>query len=248
VEPPAVSFVNISASRGGRSVLHDVSLTVEAGETVALVGRSGSGKTTLLRLVNRLLVPDAGRLLVNGRDVVQWDPIELRRRTGYVIQGAGLFPHMTVAGNIGTVPSLLGWEQARIDARVDALLAVVGLEPGEFRSRWPDELSGGQQQRVGLARALAANPPLLLMDEPFGALDPITKRELHAEFKRVRSHSAAPGSSAPFAAVMVTHDIDEAFQLADRVAVLHDGRIIAIGTRAELEATPDARVVALVKR
>jgi osmoprotectant transport system ATP-binding protein len=251
VEPPAVSFVNISASRGGRTVLHDVSLTVGARETVALVGRSGSGKTTLLRLVNRLLDRDAGRLLVNGRDVGQWDPIDLRRRTGYVIQGAGLFPHMTVAGNIAVVPSLLRWDQARIGARVDELLVLVGLDPSEFRSRWPDELSGGQQQRVGLARALAANPPLLLMDEPFGALDPITKKELHAEFKRIRGDSALspdPGSSAPFAAIIVTHDIAEAFHLADRVAVLHEGRIIAAGTRAELEAAPDARVVALVKQ
>ena len=237
----AVTFHDVSASRGGRPVLHDVSLSVGGRETVALVGRSGSGKTTLLRLVNRLLTADAGRVVVTGRDVLEWDPIELRRRTGYVIQEAGLFPHMTVAGNIATVPTLLNWDLSRIRARVDELLSLVGLEPREFRDRWPDELSGGERQRVGLARALAADPPLLLMDEPFGALDPITKAELHAEFARVQS-------ALHRAVILVTHDITEAFQLADRVAVLHDGHLIAIGDRAELTASADPRVTALVKR
>ncbi|HJU43893.1 MAG TPA: ATP-binding cassette domain-containing protein [Vicinamibacterales bacterium] len=236
---PAVVFDEVSASRGGRRVLHGVSLAVGQRETVALVGRSGSGKTTLLRLVNRLVTPDTGRVLVDDRDVAEWDPIVLRRRTGYVIQEVGLFPHMTVAGNIATVPTLLDWDRDRIAARVDELLALVGLEPGDFRHRWPDELSGGQRQRVGLARALAADPPLLLMDEPFGALDPITKGELHAEFKRVQA-------AMHRAVILVTHDISEAFQLADRVAVLHDGRIVAVGTRAELTASLDPRVVALV--
>ena len=236
---PAVSFQNVRASRGGRAVLHDVSLTVGQRETVALVGRSGSGKTTLLRLVNRLLTPDAGRVMVDDRDVAEWDPIVLRRRTGYVIQEVGLFPHLTVAANIATVPVLLKWDPARIHARVEELLSLVGLEPRGFRDRWPDELSGGERQRVGLARALAVDPPLLLMDEPFGALDPITKSELHAEFVRVQSayHRAV---------ILVTHDIAEAFQLADRVAVLHEGSIIAIGTPAELSASADPRVVALV--
>jgi osmoprotectant transport system ATP-binding protein len=258
VTTPAVAFHHVSASRGRRGVLHDVSLSVGRREIVALVGRSGSGKTTLLRLVNRLITPDAGEVRVDDRDVAAWDPIVLRRRIGYVIQEAGLFPHMTVAGNIATVPTLLDWDTARIRARVDELLSLVGLEPRDFRDRWPDELSGGQRQRVGLARALAADPPLLLMDEPFGALDPITKRELHAEFKRIRTIDSAPaapessapsaalGSSAPFAAILVTHDIAEAFQLADRVAVLEEGRIIAIGTRAELTASTDPRVLALV--
>ena len=220
-------------------MLHDVSLTVSQRETVALVGRSGSGKTTLLRLVNRLLTPDTGRVLVDDRDVAEWDPIALRRRTGYVIQEVGLFPHMTVAGNIAAIPTLLDWDSHRIRARVDELLSLVGLEPGEFRDRWPDELSGGQRQRVGLARALAADPPLLLMDEPFGALDPITKGELHAEFARVQSAISR-------AVILVTHDIAEAFQLANRVAVLHDGRMIAAGTRAELAGSADPRVLALV--
>jgi len=236
---PAVAFRDVSASRGGRSVLHDVSLTVGARETVALVGRSGSGKTTLLRLVNRLISPDAGQVMVDDQDVATWDPIVLRRRIGYVIQEAGLFPHMTVAGNIATVPILLNWDANRIRARVDELLSLVGLEPGQFRHRWPDELSGGERQRVGLARALAADPPLLLMDEPFGALDPITRGELHEEFVRVQS-------ALHRAVILVTHDIGEAFQLADRVAVLHDGRIIAVGTRAELAASADPHVARLV--
>ena len=221
-------------------MLHDVSLAIGARETVALVGRSGSGKTTLLRLVNRLLEPDAGRVVVSDRDVREWDPIALRRRTGYVIQDVGLFPHLTVAGNIATVPLLLGWDAARIATRVDELLLLVGLGPTDFRARWPDELSGGQRQRVGLARALAADPPLLLMDEPFGALDPITRSELHAEFGRLKSALAR-------AVIIVTHDIAEALQLADRIAVLHEGRIIACATGAELQNSNDPRVAALMK-
>jgi osmoprotectant transport system ATP-binding protein len=220
-------------------VLHDVTVTIGARETVALVGRSGSGKTTLLRLINRLIEPDAGSIRIEDRDVRDWDPIALRRRTGYVIQDVGLFPHLTVAANIGTVPSLLGWEPYRVATRVDELLALVGLAPADFRDRWPDELSGGQRQRVGLARALAADPPLLLMDEPFGALDAITRSELHAEFKRVKA-------AIDRAVIIVTHDIAEALQLADRVAVLHDGRIIACGPGSELQRSNDPRVAALV--
>jgi osmoprotectant transport system ATP-binding protein len=220
-------------------VLHDVTVTIGARETVALVGRSGSGKTTLLRLINRLIEPDAGTIRVEDRDVREWDPIALRRRTGYVIQDVGLFPHLTVAANIGTVPSLLGWEPSRVATRVDELLALVGLDPADFRDRWPDELSGGQRQRVGLARALAADPPLLLMDEPFGALDAITRSELHAEFKRVKA-------AIDRAVIIVTHDIAEALQLADRVAVLHDGRIIACASGPELQGSDDPRVAALV--
>ena len=240
MEPrPAVQFLAVSASRGGRRVLHDVTLTVGARETVALVGRSGSGKTTLLRVVNRLLETDAGRVLVEDRDVREWDPIALRRRTGYVIQDVGLFPHFTVAGNVATVLTLLMWDEARIARRVDELLTLVGLDPVDFRDRWPDQLSGGQRQRVGLARALAADPPLLLMDEPFGALDPITRSELHAEFKHVKTVIART-------VIIVTHDITEAFQLADRGAVLHDGRISACAPGAELQRSNDPRVAALV--
>ena len=235
----AVQFVDVSASRGGRRVLAHVSIAIAAGETVALVGRSGSGKTTLLRLVNRLLAPDAGRVLIDGRDTITLDPIALRRSIGYVIQYAGLFPHMTVAGNVATVPRLLDWPAAKITARVDELLTLVGLEPGTYRERWPDELSGGQRQRVGLARALAADPALLLMDEPFGALDPITRSELHAEFRRLQS-------SLHRTVLFVTHDMAEAAALADRVAVLHEGEIVACDTAAALRASGDPRVTALM--
>jgi osmoprotectant transport system ATP-binding protein len=239
VTAAAVAFENVSASRGGRRVLHELSLSIGAHETVALVGRSGSGKTTILKLVNRLIELDAGRVLVEEREIHDWDPIVLRRRTGYVIQDAGLFPHFTVADNIALVPQLLGWAPARVAARVDELLALVGLEPAVYRDRWSDELSGGQRQRVGLARALAADPPLLLMDEPFGALDTITKRELHDEFARVQA-------ALKRAVILVTHDIAEASSLADRVAVLHEGRIIACAPGEELKRSADPRVAALV--
>ena len=222
-------------------MLENVSLTIAAGEILALVGRSGSGKTTLLRLINRLIEPDAGQIVVEGRPTTEWDPIDLRRRTGYVIQDAGLFPHMTVAGNIAVVPRLMQWPVDRIRARVDELLAMVGLEPARYAGRWPDELSGGERQRVGLARALAADPPLLLMDEPFGALDPITRSELHAEFKQLQGRLRR-------AVVLVTHDMDEASALADRIAVLHDGAIVACDTPASLRSSDDPRVTALVGR
>jgi osmoprotectant transport system ATP-binding protein len=216
-----------------------VSIAIAAGEVVALVGRSGSGKTTLLRLINRLLEPDAGEVMVDGRPAREWDPIALRRTTGYVIQDAGLFPHMTVASNIAIVPRLLAWPEPRVVARVDELLTMVGLPPATYRHRWPDELSGGERQRVGLARALAADPNLLLMDEPFGALDPITKSELHAEFRRLQA-------TLRRAVVLVTHDIAEAFALADRVAVLCDGQICVCDTPAAVRASSDPRVAALV--
>jgi osmoprotectant transport system ATP-binding protein len=239
VTAAAVRFDHVFASRGARRVLQELSLSVGAHETVALVGRSGAGKTTLLKLVNRLLEPDAGQIRVDDRDVREWDPIVLRRRTGYVIQDAGLFPHFTVADNIALVPRLLGWAPGRVLARVDEMLALVGLEPDDHRGRWPDELSGGERQRVGLARALAADPPLLLMDEPFGALDTITKAELHEEFRRVQGQLQR-------AVILVTHDIAEATALADRVAVLHEGRIIACAPGEELKRSTDPRVAALV--
>ena len=236
---PAVQFAEVSASRGGRAVLHHVSLSVPSGQTVALVGRSGSGKTTLLRLVNRLLDPDAGDVAVAGTSTRAWDPIALRRRTGYVIQDVGLFPHLTVADNVAIVPRLLAWPADRVTSRVDELLALVGLEPAVFRGRWPDELSGGQRQRAGLARALAGDPPLLLMDEPFGALDPITRAELHAEFLRVQR-------TLHRSVILVTHDMAEACVLADQIAVLHEGELIACDTPERVTASDDLRVRALM--
>ena len=212
---------------------------MEAGQTVALVGRSGSGKTTLLRLVNRLLDADSGEVLVDGISTRAWDPVELRRRTGYVIQDAGLFPHLTVADNIATVPRLLEWPAARVSARVDELLMLVGLDPAVFRGRWPDELSGGQRQRAGLARALAVDPPLLLMDEPFGALDPITKAELHVEFHRLQG-------TRHRSVILVTHDMAEACALADQIAVLHEGELIACESPETIMASEDPRVRALM--
>jgi len=215
-------------------------MAIGAGETVALVGRSGSGKTTLLRLINRLLEPDSGEIIINGKPAKAWDAIALRRGIGYVIQDAGLFPHMTVASNVATVPRLLEWPREKIAARVDELLTMVGLEPREYRDRWPDQLSGGQRQRVGLARALAADPSVLLMDEPFGAIDAITRGELHVEFRRVQA-------SLRRSVVLVTHDMAEAFALADRIAVLHDGQIVVCDVPAAVAASTDPRVSALVE-
>jgi len=165
-------------------VLDGLSLDVAAGESIALVGRSGAGKSTILKLVNKLLLPDSGRIAVEGQD--DWEPIALRRRVGYVLQDVGLFPHMTVAGNVGVVLRLERWEEARAARRIAEVLELVGLQPSEFAARWPDELSGGQRQRVGVARALAVDPPVLLMDEPFGSLDPVTRAELHGEFHAAR--------------------------------------------------------------
>jgi osmoprotectant transport system ATP-binding protein len=218
---PAIEFRDISFARplGGR-VLDHFSLTVETGHVLALVGRSGAGKTTVLKLVNRLLLPDDGAVLVEGRDTREWEPIRLRRRVGYVLQDVGLFPHLNVAGNVGVVPRLEGWPVARTDARVAELLELVGLGGRHLAARWPDELSGGQRQRVGVARALAVDPPVLLMDEPFGALDPLTRAELHAEFRRIQQRLRK-------SVIIVTHDMGEAFALGDRVGVLEDGRLVA---------------------
>ena len=218
---PAIEFRGVSFARPGRPrILDNFSLTVESGDVLALVGRSGAGKSTLLKLVNRLLLPDAGAVLVEGRDTREWEPITLRRRVGYVLQDVGLFPHMSVADNVAVVPRLEGWPADRVAPRVRELLDLVGLPADEFAARWPDELSGGQRQRVGVARALAVDPPVLLMDEPFGALDPLTRAELHAEFHRIQSRLRKT-------VIIVTHDMGEAFALADRVGVLEGGRLIA---------------------
>ena len=230
-----VEYRDVRFSYAGRPVLDSVSLALEGGSAFALVGRSGTGKTTLLKLVNRLLLPDAGAVLVEGRDTREWDAIRLRRRIGYVIQDVGLLPHLTVEQNVGLVPRLEHWEAPRIRARVEQLLDLVGLEPSAFATRWPRELSGGQRQRVGVARALAVDPPILLMDEPFGALDAITRAEMHREFRRIQREVRKT-------VLIVTHDIAEAFGLADRVGVLGDGGLVAVGTPKEVARSTDARV------
>ena len=222
----------------GPLALDNLSLEVPAGETCVLVGPSGGGKTTALKMVNRLVEPTSGRVLIDGRDVAATDPVTLRRGIGYVIQQVGLFPHLDVAANVATVPRLLGWDRRRTDARVDELLDLVGLEPATYRHRRPDELSGGQRQRVGVARALAADPPVLLMDEPFGAVDPVTRARLQDEFLRLQRQLRRT-------VVLVTHDIDEALRLGDRLAVLTTGgRLEQYGTPAEVLARPATPFVA----
>ena len=206
-----------------RVLVSDISLTIEPGETLVLLGRSGSGKTTLLRLINRMLTPTAGAVLVKGRATTDWDAIELRRSIGYVIQEAGLFPHFTVAENIAVVPTLDKWDASRISARVADMLKLVGLDRGDFASRHPRELSGGQRQRVGVARALAADPEILLMDEPFGALDPVTRAELQREFAELAKNLQKT-------IVFVTHDLREALLLASRIVLLQNGKIVASDT------------------
>jgi osmoprotectant transport system ATP-binding protein len=223
-----IVFEHVTKRYPGRTdaALDDLSLTIPAGSFCVLVGPSGGGKTTALRLVNRLLPFDSGRITIDGRGITELPAVELRRGIGYVIQQAGLFPHMTVAENIETVPRLLGWPRARRAARVAELLELVGLEPGDGR-RYPAQLSGGQRQRVGLARALAADPPILLMDEPFGALDPITRSRLQEELRRLHREVEKT-------VVFVTHDIDEAITMGDRIAILREG-----GRLAQYD-TPDA--------
>jgi len=224
---------------GGRVLLDALSLAVEEGETLAVIGRSGSGKTTALKLVNALLMPTAGEVRVAGRATTAWDAIRLRRRTGYVIQEMGLFPHLTVARNVGLVPELEGWPRERIGQRVEELLALVGLPAAEFAGRYPHQLSGGQRQRVGVARALAADPPLLLLDEPFGALDPITRAELQREFRALQARLKKT-------AIFVTHDMREAALVGDRIAVVAGGRLRAVATPEALRESGDPEVRALM--
>ena len=223
-----------------RPAVDALTLTIEAGETCVLIGPSGCGKTTTMRMINRMIEPDSGRIEVEGRDVTHVDPVELRRTIGYVIQQVGLFPHMSIAQNIATVPQLLGWQASRIAKRVDQLLELVRLPPQEFRGRYPAELSGGQRQRVGVARALAADPPVMLMDEPFGAIDPITRVGLQDEFLRILREIRKT-------IVFVTHDIDEAIRMGTRIAIMRAGRLVQYDTPDRILAQPaDAFVDAFV--
>jgi osmoprotectant transport system ATP-binding protein len=228
---PLVSFRDVSFSiDGGRLIIDRLNLEVARGETLVLLGESGCGKTTTLRLVNRLLTPTAGEVLVEGKATTEWDVIRLRRRTGYVIQDAGLFPHFTVAENVTLVPSLERWTSDRIQRRMGELLDLVGLDSTQFANRYPRELSGGQRQRVGVARALAADPPLLLMDEPFGALDPLTRASLQKEFSEMKGRLGKT-------VIFVTHDVREALMLGSRIALMDAGKIVLLEDPAEFVKT-----------
>jgi osmoprotectant transport system ATP-binding protein len=234
---PLIAFAHVCKSFDGGHVqaVNDVSLDVAKGEFLAIVGGSGSGKTTLLRLANRLIDADSGSITIEGEDVRAADPVQLRRRIGYVFQSGGLFPHMSVADNIGITPKLLGTSSAEISSRVDELLDLVRLDRAQHRDRLPQELSGGQRQRVGVARALAAKPRIVLMDEPFGALDPLTRDALGDDYRALH-HKLG------LTTVMITHDMAEAVLLADRIAVMRAGKLLAQGTPAELSGSKDAYV------
>jgi osmoprotectant transport system ATP-binding protein len=231
-----VEFRGVSYEIAGKPILLDLSLRVEPGETLVLLGRSGSGKTTALKMINGMLFPTRGQVLVDGKPTTEWDPIRLRRRMGYVIQEVGLFPHFTVRDNIGLVPKLEGWSSADIDSRVDLLLEKVGMPPAEFRTRYPRQLSGGQRQRVGVARALAADPPVLLFDEPFGALDPVTRLELQQQFLSLQRDFKKTS-------IFVTHDVREAMHLGSNIALLDRGRLEVVSPPREFRSavSPEAR-------
>jgi osmoprotectant transport system ATP-binding protein len=226
---PAIEFDRVSFSLNGKPILIEISFSLQPGETLALLGRSGSGKTTALKLINALQLPTDGQVRVNGQRTSEWDPIQLRRGIGYVMQEGGLFPHYTVERNIALVPHIEGWDEKRTKDRVRELLTMVRLN-GDVTSRYPSELSGGQRQRVGIARALAADPPILIMDEAFGALDPITRAEMQKEFLELQRRMQK-------AVMFVTHDLREALLLGDRIALLEDGRLIANLTPAEFSAS-----------
>ncbi|MGY3343090.1 MULTISPECIES: ATP-binding cassette domain-containing protein [unclassified Bradyrhizobium] len=237
---PMIGYTRVTKSFGPLRAVDALSLDIAEGEFLAIVGRSGSGKTTLLRLANRLIEADGGSITVEGEDVRNIDPVALRRRIGYVFQSGGLFPHLSVADNIGITPKLLGAPAAEIAARVDELIELVQLERAAHRDRLPEALSGGQRQRVGVARALAARPRIVLMDEPFGALDPLTRDALGEDFRELHRRLG-------LTTVMITHDMTEAILLADRIAVMRGGKLLAQGTPAELSDSSDAYVLELLR-
>ena len=239
-EQPAamIEFRNVCYSLDGkRNVLSNLNLKIQAGETLVLLGRSGCGKTTTLKMINRLLDSSEGEILVEGKSVLEWDPIQLRRRIGYVIQEVGLLPHFTIERNIGLIPQLEDWPPDETRRRVEELLKMVALDPATFRHRYPRELSGGQRQRVGVARALAADPPILLMDEPFGALDPLTRAEIQREFLALQAHLRKT-------VVFVTHDIREALIVGTRIALLEAGKLVGTYSRADFLSSNDSTVTA----
>jgi len=238
-QKPAIEFDRVSFHLNGRSLLRDLVLSVNQGETLVLLGRSGSGKTTTLKLINRLLLPSSGEVRVSGRSTADWDPIQLRRSIGYVIQDGGLFPHFTVERNIALVPVIENWPRQRVEARVQELLDTVGLSR-ELASRYPSQLSGGQRQRVGVARALAADPPILILDEAFGALDPITRSAMQKEFRALQRRMRK-------AVIFVTHDLREALLLADRIALMEEGRLIVDLPTAEFSRSTDPLVRAYME-
>lgn len=231
-----IEVTHISKKFGSTSALEDVSFSLEEGRTLCIIGTSGSGKSTLLRLLNRMLTPAEGTITLRGRDIQNIPEIELRRKTGYVLQQPALFPHWTAEKNIGLVPRLLHWNEEKIKERTEALLQLMHLPPGIYKSRYPAELSGGEQQRVGIARALAAHPDLVLFDEPFSALDPVTRADLQNEVLRLKKNMR-------FTAVFVTHNIKEAFLLGDKITVLHQGKVLQTGSREDLLENPANRFV-----
>lgn len=241
-EQTLVDFRNVgfSLATATAPIISNLNLTVERGETLVLLGESGCGKTTTLKLVNRLLLPTSGEVLVEGKPTTQWDPITLRRHIGYVIQEGGLFPHFTIARNVGLVPALSGWTEARTEGRVLELLNLVGLDPKRFAERYPRELSGGQRQRVGVARALAGDPPLLLLDEPFGALDPLTRASLQREFADLASRLGKT-------AILVTHDVREAVLLASRIGLMHAGQLLLLEPPEGFLASDNPRARAYIE-
>lgn len=232
----AVEFRNVTLVKGNRSLVSNLNFSIRQGEALILLGRSGSGKTTTMKLINHLYMPTEGEVLFDDIPTTEWNEIKLRRQIGYVIQETGLFPHFTVEKNVGLVPALEGWKPRQIQNRVFDLLQLVSLEPKKFAHRYPHQLSGGQRQRVGVARALAADPPVLLMDEPFGALDPITRLELQQEFRRLQEELGKT-------VVFVTHDIQEAFVLASRIGLMDEGKMVFLGTPEEFKQSkhPEAR-------